>query len=100
MKAFYDNRRKNLRRLQKLIQNKPQTLPEGCKVKLDIEVLKGGIDYDRKTEKWKQWIENHQDDTFTVEYESRFGNEPSTVVLKEDDTDPKWLWWVGELIAI
>lgn len=75
MKAFYDNRRKNLRRIQKLIQNKPQTLPEGCKVKLDTEVLKGGIDYNRKTEKWKQWIENHQDDTFTVEYESRFGND-------------------------
>lgn len=100
MKAFYDNRRKNLRRIQKLIQNKPQTLPEGCKVKLDTEVLKGGIDYNRKTEKWKQWIENHQDDTFTVEYESRFGDEPSIVLLKEDDTDPKWLWWAGELIAV
>ena len=53
MKAFYDNRRKNLKHIQKLIQNKPQTLPEGCKVKLDTEVLKGGIDYNRKTEKWK-----------------------------------------------
>ena len=50
MKAFYDNRRKNLKHIQKLIQNKPQTLPEGCKVKLDTEVLKGGIDYNRKTE--------------------------------------------------
>lgn len=97
MKAFYDNRRKNLKHIQKLIQKKPQTLPEGCKVKLDIEVLKGGIDYDRKTEKWKQWIADHQDDTFTVEYDPKFGEQPKVVTLKEDTSDPKWLWFIGDL---
>ena len=42
----------------------------------------------------------NKDTVFTVEYDEKYKNKPSLVCLKEDTTDPKWLFWVGDLIEV
>lgn len=75
-------------------------IPEGQTVKLNYESITTNINYPRLTDKYKRWIEDHKDDIFTVEYDEKYKTNPSLVCLVEDDTEPKWLQWVGDLIII
>ena len=98
MKSSYHMKRKAADRLWKLAYQKryddtEPLLAEGTKVKLDVDKI-------LSTKQRRHLSQKYIDFVFTVEYESRFGDEPSIVLLKEDDTDPKWLWWAGELIAV
>ena len=45
----------------------------------------------------KAFVEEHKDTIFTVEYDEKFGKKPKIVMLKEDISDPKYYWWIGEL---
>lgn len=49
------------------------------------------------TDQYKAFVEEHKDTIFTVEYDEKFGKEPKIVMLKEDTSDPKYFWWIGEL---
>ena len=105
MKSSYHMKRKAADRLWKLAYQKryddtEPLLAEGTKVKLDVDQILSTKQRRHLSQKYIDFVNTHKDDVFTVEYESRFGDEPSIVLLKEDDTDPKWLWWVGELIAV
>ena len=75
-------------------------LPEGINVKLDIDNIKSYPDYERLTEKYRNWVEENKDETFTVEYDENKKVNPVTVCLKEDESNPKWLFWVGDLKVI
>lgn len=85
--------------------NNPLYAWEGKKVTLDYERLITYPDYPIMREDYKAWIEAHKDEVFTVEYDPRRvemkAEDVNTFVqLAEDTTDPKWLWWVGDLIPL
>jgi hypothetical protein len=74
-----------------------EPIPEGTKVKLNIKSLLSDVDYERKTPKYKKFIEDHTDEVFTVEYIPELTDRPTVVCLKEDPSEVKWTWWVGDL---
>ena len=86
----------------------PRYAWEGEKVKLDVLQLTSykewrseGIGPHRK--KYQDWVLAHAEDVFTVEYDpdkvERGAKDVKTLVqLKEDTTEPKWLFWAGDLI--
>ncbi|WP_206459318.1 hypothetical protein [Anaerovorax sp. IOR16] len=75
-------------------------LQEGQKVKLNLEKIKSNVNYENMSDKYKKFIELHKDDIFTVEYDKNHMNNPVVVCFKEDTTDPKWLFWDGDLEVI
>lgn len=86
----------------------PRYAWEGEKVKLDVLQLTSykewkseGIGPHRK--KYQEWVLAHAGEVFTVEYDpekvERGAKDVKTLVqLKEDTTEPKWLFWAGDLI--
>lgn len=92
----------NMSKIKKMLDDwKP--IPEGAKVKLNIKRIKSDPDWDENTEdfnkkRYVRWIYDNQDKVFSVEYDPKYGNKPTTVCLKEDDSKPfKWLFWEGDL---
>jgi len=75
-------------------------IPEGTKVKLNYNEIKNQPDYPKLTEKFRNWIEDNKDKVYTVEYKKNKRGKPLFVTLKEDTSDPKWLFWVGDLIVV
>lgn len=73
---------------------------EGQRVKLNIELIKSDVNYPRKTDKYKDWIDKHKDDIFTAEYDLRHLDKPNLVCLAEDTTNPRWLIFTGDLTVI
>lgn len=83
---------------------KEQLLNEGDKVKIDIEKIKSE-DWDKKSKKYKDFIESCSQKIFTVEFdrfrkENNLKDKQIMVCLKEDKTNPKWLFYSGDLILI
>lgn len=77
---------------------KSKPLIEGQKVKLNLDNIKSHPDYERLSLKYKSWAESHKDNIFTVEYDKHPKN--NIVCLAEDESDPKWLFWTGDLMII
>lgn len=80
-----------------------QELEEGTKVKLNWELIKRHPDWAIQREDYREWVEAHKDEVFTVEWdENRKQNNTSDkkilVCLAEDTTDPKWLFYTSTLI--
>lgn len=71
-------------------------LDEGDKVKIDVEKIKSRKDYENMRNEYKLFIENNTNVIFTVEFDPKY-QDHTLVVLKEDETKPKWLWWEGDL---
>ncbi|MEG2381335.1 MAG: hypothetical protein RSB38_06540 [Oscillospiraceae bacterium] len=46
---------------------------------------------------YKQFVQNNIDTVFTVEYEERYPDH-SILMLKEDETNPKWFFSKHDLI--
>lgn len=68
-------------------------LAEGDKVRLKYDYITSREGYATKSEKYKQFIEDNKDKIFTVEYDANHLDNPIIVALKEDDSEPKWLFW-------
>lgn len=75
-------------------------IPEGIKVKLNIDRIKKDVNYPRLTDKYKIWVDNHADEVFTVEYDEKHQENPTLVCFKEDTSKPKWLFWTGDLTIL
>ena len=89
MKANYKNK----------LPNQFKIIEQGSKVKLNIKQIKSHPDHKKKTKAYRDWIDSHAEDIFTVEYDKN--NNPLVLVcLKEDTTSPKWLFWTGDLIEV
>lgn len=77
---------------------------EGAKVKLDYRWMKFSPDWDKYNKKFKDWLFAHKDDVLTVEFDvKRKEKNPElnfmpVVCFKEDETEPKWLIYAGDLI--
>lgn len=80
--------------------NPPNDFPEGTKVMLDIDKIKKHRDYNRLTQKYKDWVNAHAKDIFTVKFDEITKKNPSLVCLEEDTTNPRWLFWTGDLKKI
>lgn len=98
LKINREQRRRLGKKLLKVIQSqKPKYIPEGTKVQLNVEKMRKNKDWDRLTDKYKQWVNNHANDIFTVIYDKNHIKNPIVVSLKEDMSVPKWLFYIGDL---
>jgi hypothetical protein len=89
----------NMAKVKKALDDwKP--IVEGTKVKLNIERIKSHPDYPRLTDTYKTWIDENQNRIFTVEYDSKYKNNPQLLCLKENVEPVKWLFWEGDLIIL
>ena len=75
-------------------------IKEGTKVKINVEKLQQEKSYNQRNIRWRKFIEDNKDTIFTVEYDKNKKDNPKMVCLKEDPTEPKWLFFVGDLIQI
>lgn len=78
---------------------------EGEKVKINYEQIKNSKDWDKLNLKYKEFIETHKDEIFTVEFdpikkELNAKTKDLLVQLKEDETKPKWLFQARDLIPL
>ena len=71
-----------------------EELPEGTKVKLKAEQI---LQQRNLNEKYREWVEANKDKVFTCEKDSTLPNDSKRVVLKEDESNPKWLFHVTDL---
>ena len=100
MKSSYELTRKMTSKIVKEYIKQKNSIPNGTQVKLNLSAIQKDPNYQRKSDKWKEWIEQHKEEIFTVEYDPKFGEQPKVVTLKEDTSDPKWLWFIGDLSAL
>ncbi len=73
---------------------------EGDRVQLDIQRLTAHPNWPRMRPEYREWVLAHEGQTFTVQYDPKRKDKPSLVCLAEDDTAPKWLFFVDDLKAI
>lgn len=85
-------------------QDEKTNIHIGDKVKLNYEKIIHVSDYPNMTKEYKLWVEQNKDKIFTVEQDSRFKSNQfkfsAIVSLKEDNTNPKWLFSIIDLIKI
>lgn len=70
----------------------PQDIVEDEKVKLNIESIKARQNYERMSDKYKEFVNSNADTVFTAHVE-----QPTLISLKEE---PRWLFWSGDLIRV
>ncbi len=70
----------------------------GDKVMLDLERITHRPNYNKLVPAYREFCEKNAGRIFTVVYEK--GKNSSIVCLAEDETTPKWLFWVGDLKAV
>lgn len=74
------------------------TFQPGDKVMLNIDAITAAKGYDKKLPAYRAFCESNTGRVFTVEYVD--GMRPSVVCLAEDESNPKWLFWAGDLKAV
>ena len=84
----------------KELERREESLLEGSKVKLDLKNIQDHPDYPRLIPEYREWVEGHSENIFTVEYDPKYPINPKLVCLAEDTTPAKWLFWIGDLIRI
>lgn len=80
-------------------------LEEGATVKLNYELMIRHPDWKIQREDFKEWVTSHKDEYFTVEWdelrkEKNSRDKKLMVCLKEDTTEPKWLFHTDTLIPV
>ena len=77
-----------------------ECLLEGDFVKLNTKKIKSHPDYAKMRPVYKEFIESNDGVVFTVEYDKNKQDKPNLVCLKEDMSDPKFLFWDGDLLIL
>lgn len=72
-------------------------IKDGDKVRLNINRIQNYKQYSTLADKNKLWIKAHRTDIFTVEIDAA---QKVICTFKEDETKPKWKFWLGDLIKI
>lgn len=70
-------------------------IKEGDKVRLDLEVIRKHPNYEQLLPAYRKFCEENAETVFTVSYDKSL--KQSLVSLAEDTTEPKWLFWIGDL---
>lgn len=77
---------------ERVIDVEPDFLEEGTKVKLNIKSIMKDPYWKKMRKEYKDFIFANENKIFTVEYDEKYKNNPIVVCLKEDTTNPKWLF--------
>lgn len=72
----------------------------GSKVKLKYDQITSRKDWATLNQKYKDFVEENKDKEFTVQIDEKIHNMFRLVSLEEDTTEPKLLFWVGDLMLI
>lgn len=75
-------------------------LKEGQKVKLNIGKIMKESWWERSYQNYKLFVISNKNTIFTVEYEPKYGENPIIVSLKEDPSEIKWSWFIGDLDVV
>lgn len=78
-------------------------LLEGTKVKLNYKEISGHPDWKKMNPEYIQFVEDNKNSVLTVEYDTlrKFKNsedKDTFVCLREDTTEPKWMFYTSDLI--
>jgi hypothetical protein len=68
----------------------PQSISEGDKVKLNVELIKSRKNYENMLDGYKDFVNDNADSIFTAHVERE-----SIISMVEE---PKWFFWSGDLI--
>jgi hypothetical protein len=94
----------NMSKVKKALDDwKP--IPEGTKAKLNMVKITSHPDWNPNTTDWNHrryvdWINAHKDDVFTIKYDPKYKINPQMLCLKEDTTNPQWLFHESDLIVL
>lgn len=72
-----------------------EELPEGTLVKLKTDRILEKRE--ELSEGYIQWVEDNKDKVFTCEKDPSLPDDSKRVILKEDESDPKWIFHVSDL---
>jgi hypothetical protein len=72
----------------------------GSKVKLKYDQITSRKDWEKLNQKYKDFVETNKDKEFTVQIDEKVHNMYKLVSLEEDTMEPKFLFWVGDLLLI
>jgi len=84
------------RRLQAMASD---ALLEGTKVRLNYESIVNQPSYSKRQQSYRDFVEANKETEFTVQYDDKHTS-GKLVCLAEDTSEQKWLWHVGDLIAV
>ena len=73
-------------------------IKEGDKVKLNLDAIMKHPGYQQQLPAYRKFCEENTETVFTVAYDERLRQ--SIVCLVEDKTEPKWLFWIGDLTKV
>ena len=95
--TFRDGR--HIREVEVLSDTPPwDEIKAGDKVMLNMASIHRGKDYDRLSARYRDFLDAHFSDVFTVKDADGADAKRSIVCLEEDDAG--WLFWKGDLIKI
>ena len=72
-------------------------LLEGDKVKIVVDRIKKHQSWSTYQQGYRDFVEANDGVVMTVEYDKDHMDRPNLVSLVEDTTEPKWLFWDGDL---
>jgi hypothetical protein len=72
----------------------------GSKVKLKYDQITCRKDWEELNQKYKDFVETNKDKELTVQIDEKVHNMYKLVSLEEDTMEPKFLFWVGDLLLI
>lgn len=84
---------------RRMAYEQAEPLEEGTKVKLNYDLITSAFGYEKRNERYKAFVEENKDKEFTVMYDEKH-NSGKLVSLQEDETDPRWYWFCGDLIKV
>ena len=76
---------------------KAQEYKDGDKVILNYKQITSRKDWKRKLPNYKNWVEENKDKIFTIQNTKKY---TEFVTLKEDTSEEKWMFWVGDLVKV
>lgn len=76
------------------------TIPEGTKVKIKVDKIFQETGFADRMPRFRKFVQEARDKIFTVEYDPEHRDRPSLVCLKEDPSEVKWLWYIGDLEVV
>ena len=80
-------------------KNKDILMP-GDKVQLDLEKIMQDPDWEKMKPEYKEYAMSHANNVFTLSKQAKQVGPYGLVCFEEDETDPKWLWFLGHVKKI
>ena len=77
-----------------ILTDKKLDIINGDKVYINVKRIKGYKDYNKRQEKYKEWLEENKDKIFTAKL---YDEQKTIYELEEDKT---WHFWGGDLIKV